>query len=348
MVTPAIDAAISGLLSPDRTSVSACPVAANSLAIPAIAAAALARIGSETRFTPAMSTTLCIIVRSAEPTYGDTSPAAIEDTINFGMPSGSSRIARLAIDVPPLPPTARTPCTRPSACSRTTTSAAPRAIAVTATPRSPVARSRSRSSPAARATSARGMSAGISGSPATPVSTTTTRTAYRRSRSRSQRYSSPLVSSVPSSTTLAMAVLSGETPTQGKGAQGWHDDRRPDGEGDTVTHRPRSTRSAPATPRTPAQLLVFGALLAGALVCAGPVVGAVAAGHKAKECVDMRLHPGGQAASVTERGCEIVTASGATVLVPISGPPFEAGVAGAAGFVVLGGATVTVWVRRGR
>ena len=77
-----------------------------------------------------MSTTEYIIVTSTAPTYGRVSPEATVQTISFGTPTGSARIARVAIDVPPDPPSAMMPSSRPSACSSFTTSSAPAAIAV--------------------------------------------------------------------------------------------------------------------------------------------------------------------------------------------------------------------------
>ena len=47
---------------------------------------------------PEMSTTLYIIVTSLPPTYGETSPEAIVETISFGSPTGRSRTARAAIE----------------------------------------------------------------------------------------------------------------------------------------------------------------------------------------------------------------------------------------------------------
>ncbi|MEV5463472.1 hypothetical protein AB0L17_35830 [Streptomyces cellulosae] len=44
----------------------------------------------------------------------------------------------------------------------------------------------------------------------------------------------------------------------------------------------------------------------------------------------------------------MTTASDETLVVPISGPPFEAGVAGALGFVVLGMASAVILVRGAR
>ena len=63
-------------------------------AMPAIAPAAFAMIRAETRLTPEMSTTEYIIVTSTAPTYGRVSPEATVETISFGTPTGSARIAR--------------------------------------------------------------------------------------------------------------------------------------------------------------------------------------------------------------------------------------------------------------
>ena len=50
-------------------------------------------IRAEIRLIPAMSTTEYIIVTSTEPTYGLVSPEATVETISFGTPIGSCRIA---------------------------------------------------------------------------------------------------------------------------------------------------------------------------------------------------------------------------------------------------------------
>lgn len=89
-------------------------------------------------------------------------------------------------------------------------------------------------------------------------------------------------------------------------------------------------------------------LLVGMLLCGGLFVWAAAAGRKAKQCLEGQLHPDFNAATITGRGCEVTTTSGEILVVPISGPPFEAGVAGALGFVVLGMANVLMLVRRAR
>ncbi|MFC9916536.1 hypothetical protein [Streptomyces sp. NPDC127197] len=89
-------------------------------------------------------------------------------------------------------------------------------------------------------------------------------------------------------------------------------------------------------------------LLIGMLLCGGLFVWAATAGLKAKQCLEGQLHPDFNGATITGRGCEVTTTSGETLVVPISGPPFEAGVAGALGFVVLGMATVVMLVRRAR
>ena len=82
--------------------------------MPASAPAALAMIRAETRLTPAMSTTEYIIVTSTEPTYGLVSPDATVETISFGTPIGSSRIACVASAEPPEPPSAPIASSRPS------------------------------------------------------------------------------------------------------------------------------------------------------------------------------------------------------------------------------------------
>ena len=60
------------------------------------------------------------------------SPAAIVETISFGTPTGSARIAAVAIAVLPEPPAPSTPSIRPSACSRRASAAAASAIVPTA------------------------------------------------------------------------------------------------------------------------------------------------------------------------------------------------------------------------
>src|SRR6478672_7640387 len=135
--------------------------------------------------------------------YGRVSPEATVETISLGTPTGSARAAAAPIEEFPEPPTQRKPSSRPSACRRRTTSAAPRHIASTAAPRSPAARSAARSAPAARATSSCPTSASICGSK-TPASTSSTSTPCSRSRSRRYPYSAPFVSSVPRRTTVAM------------------------------------------------------------------------------------------------------------------------------------------------
>jgi hypothetical protein len=90
------------------------------------------------------------------------------------------------------------------------------------------------------------------------------------------------------------------------------------------------------------------ALFIGMLLCGGLLVWAAVAGFKAKQCLEGQLHSDWNGAVITERGCEVTTSSGEMVIVPISGPPFEAGVAGALGCVALGMAIVVVFVRRAR
>ena len=110
VVTPNIEAAISGRLSPSSSG-AACTM-------PAIAAAAFARMRAETELMPATSTTEAASSMSLAPTIGRVSPAAIVETISFGTPTGSARMASAAIEVLPEPPAASTPSQRPSAYRR--------------------------------------------------------------------------------------------------------------------------------------------------------------------------------------------------------------------------------------
>src|SRR5882724_10679361 len=81
--------------------------------IPAIAPAALARIGIETEFRPAISTTEYIIVISLVPKYWRVSPAATVDTMTLGKPIGSARMTAVTRVVPPVPPSPRIPWIAP-------------------------------------------------------------------------------------------------------------------------------------------------------------------------------------------------------------------------------------------
>ena len=100
--------------------------------IPQIAAAAFVRIRREIGLRPAMSTTEYIIVMSFTSTYGVVFPEAIVDSITFGTPNGSSRIAAVIMVVPPPPPRPRTPVKRCFANSSFVTARAPASIASTA------------------------------------------------------------------------------------------------------------------------------------------------------------------------------------------------------------------------
>ena len=79
--------------------------------MPHIAPTALPKTWRESRFRPATSTTEYIIVMSLTPTYGATSPEAMVETITLGNPTGNSRMAVVATEVPPEPPNASTPST---------------------------------------------------------------------------------------------------------------------------------------------------------------------------------------------------------------------------------------------
>ena len=124
------------------------------------------------RFSPATSTTDGMNVMSFVPAKALTSPPPIVETITFGRPTGSARMAVVAIEVPPLPPIDRMPSTRPSARRRVTTAARPAAIARIASSLWSPDAIRARSTPAASATTSREMSGSRPGGPITPKSTT--------------------------------------------------------------------------------------------------------------------------------------------------------------------------------
>ena len=174
--------------------------------MPAIAAAALARIRPEMELTPATSATEAISVRSVAPMYSVVSPAATVDTMSLGTPTGSARIAAVAIAVLPLPPAASTPLQRPSARSRRTSAAAASAIAVTAAPRSRPSASAARSTPASAATASRPISGSAPCGSKVPTSTSSGRTPAARRRSTRKAHSAPLVSSVPIRTTVCCSA----------------------------------------------------------------------------------------------------------------------------------------------
>src|SRR4051812_29365775 len=119
--------------------------------------------------------------------------------MSFGSPIGRSRIASPATDELPEPPTEITPSRRPSSSSPASTAAAPRPMTSIAWPRSPAATRSAWSAPAARATSSRATSGAIRGAPSTPTSISTVAAPVSAIRSRRNAYSSPLVSSVPTS-----------------------------------------------------------------------------------------------------------------------------------------------------
>ena len=198
VVTPNIDAASSGRSSAASTGAA--------VTMPAIAAAALAKMRRDSELRPATSTTLAARIRSLWPMIDRVSDAAIVETIIFGTPIGSARAAAEAIEVPPEPPIASRPSRRPSACSCAAITSAPRAMVVTALPRSPAAVSAATSAPTAAATSAAGMSGSITGGPAVPQSTRIVSTPAACRRSRTKPYSAPLLSRVPMRTTVGIGT----------------------------------------------------------------------------------------------------------------------------------------------
>lgn len=98
------------------------------------------------------------------------------------------------------------------------------------------------------------------------------------------------------------------------------------------------------------RLPVLRVLLLGMLLCATATIWAAMAGFTARQCLDGRLevqrNSDWRGATITKKGCEVTSASREVVLVPIFGPPFEAGVAGALGFVAQGIIAFVVLVRR--
>ena len=72
---------------------------------------------------------------SLGPTYGATFPDATVDTISFGTPTGSARIAGVTSAVPPDPPSPISPATSSRAATNRSNATA---IAATDRPRSPV------------------------------------------------------------------------------------------------------------------------------------------------------------------------------------------------------------------
>lgn len=115
-------------------------------------------------------------------------------------------------------------------------------------------------------------------------------------------------------------------------------------------HAPEYATLLGATAWARLRLPVIRFVMAGMLVCAAVVVWTATAGLKAKHCLDGRLAVqqdfGWRGATITEEGCEVATTAGEVILVPIHGPPFEAGVAGALGFVALAVVVLVLLVRR--
>ena len=143
--------------------------------MPAIAAAALSKIGREMPLRPRMSTTECMTQTSLSPTKSPKRrrPEAHGETNSLGTPTGSACMAAAPSSAPSAPPRHSTPCTRPSANWRTTTSRTPSRISATAAPREPAPRTSANACPPARATSSRVTSGAIVGPPRMPESITT-------------------------------------------------------------------------------------------------------------------------------------------------------------------------------
>ncbi len=154
--------------------------------IPAIAAAALSKIGREMPLSPRMSTTECMTQTSLSPTKGANArrPDAEGDTTSFGTPTGRACIAAAPISAPSAPPRHSTPWMRPRENNWAASARTPSCISATAAPREPAWRTASSVWPPAAATSSWEMSAAQCGSPRMPESMTMTSTRRAISRSR--------------------------------------------------------------------------------------------------------------------------------------------------------------------
>ena len=73
-------------------------------AIPATASTAFRKMVLEILFSPATSTMEGIMIISLVPTYWETLPEAMVETITLGTPMGSARMAGVTSEVPPDPP----------------------------------------------------------------------------------------------------------------------------------------------------------------------------------------------------------------------------------------------------
>ena len=129
VVTPNIVAATSG-----RSS--GCGAGAGCVTRPAIARAACESTCRLTRLSPRMSTTELSMKMSLSPTNCRTVPDASVLSMTLGTPSGSARIAAVAMVVPADPPSPSTPASSPRVYASCASLAAPAAALVTASPRS--------------------------------------------------------------------------------------------------------------------------------------------------------------------------------------------------------------------
>lgn len=85
--------------------------------MPATAFTALEKMRMEISLRPSASTTEGNMTTSLVPTYWETLPEAMVETITLGTPMGSARMAGVARLVPPEPPTEMMPSNFPSAKS---------------------------------------------------------------------------------------------------------------------------------------------------------------------------------------------------------------------------------------
>jgi hypothetical protein len=94
------------------------------------------------------------------------------------------------------------------------------------------------------------------------------------------------------------------------------------------------------------------ALLLAMVACATVAVWVASDGLKAKQCLggqlDVQQARAWSGASITDQGCEVIMATGEVVVVPISAPPFEVGVAAGLGCVALGTMALVLVTQRVR
>ena len=190
------------------------PLAGIGLAtMPAIALAALPSTCREMRLRPATSVTEYIMAMSEGPTYGATFDDATVDTISFGTPTGSARMAGVTSAVPPDPPAPMMPASSPAWATTYLVSASD--IAATASPRSD---DRTASAPSGWcAATSSGVTSAVDTCPVVPTSTKIASVPAARMTSVMYSSSACLVSPVPTTNTELMAARSSQPHSSQRG-----------------------------------------------------------------------------------------------------------------------------------